>query len=88
MSVKIRLGPAYQAYTGDREVVEVEGTTVRECLCGLTERFPVFESLLYGSEYSLSALIIYHDDLIVPSQLDRLIAQGDEFTLLPMIYGG
>lgn len=86
--MRISIGPGYREYTNNREVVEVEGRSFRECLSGLTALFPVFESLLYGSEYPLSALIIYHDDVIVPDQLDRPIQDGEEFTLLPMIYGG
>jgi len=88
MSVRIKLGPGYQEYADNRELVEVEGKTIRECLAGLIARFPVFQSLLYGAEYSLSALIIYHDELIVPSDLDRPVTEEGEFTLLPMIYGG
>ncbi len=88
MSVRIKIGPGYREYTDNREVIEVKGGTVRDCLSGLIALFPIFESLLYGSEHPLSALIIYRDDLIVPDQLDRPVRDGDEFTLLPMVYGG
>jgi hypothetical protein len=88
VSVRIELGPGYQEYADNREVVMVEGGTVRECLAGLIATFPVFHDLLYGDAYSLSALVIYRDELIVPDQLDRPVEDGDEISLLPIIYGG
>ena len=88
MSITIKLSPSFYEYADNREAVEVEGATVRECLDDLIARFPVFKDLVSDSEHPLSVLIIYDGEVIVPSRLDRLVTDHSEMTLMPMIYGG
>ena len=88
MSVRIRLSEAYYEHTGDRETVEVEGATIKECLDHLVAQFPVLRQLLFDSEYALGVIIIYRGDVITSDQLDRPVGDSDEILLLPMIYGG
>jgi len=88
MSVRIRLGQAFHEYTGNREMVEVEGSTIRECLDNLIALFPVFRALLFGSDYSLGVLINYEGEVIVANRLDRPVKDGHEISLFPMVYGG
>lgn len=88
MGVRMRLGQAFGEHTGGRDVVDVEGSTVRECLNGLILQFPVFRLLLFGSDYSLGVLVILEGDVIVANQLDRPVADGGEISLFPMVYGG
>jgi molybdopterin converting factor small subunit len=88
MSVKMRLTQTYREYTGNREIVEVEGRTIRECLDHLVTLYPVLKALLFDSEYALGVLIIYGGDVITASNLDRPVADNDEIKLVPMIYGG
>ena len=88
MSVRIKLGHAFHEHTGNRETVEVEGGTIRECLDSLIDLFPVFRVLLYGSDYSLGVLITYEGEVIVASQLDRPVMENDEVSLFPMVDGG
>ncbi len=88
MAVTIKLSPAFQPYAGNRETVEVEGTTVRACLDSLIARLPVFKDLVSDSDHPLSVLIIYDGEVIVPSGLDRSVKDRSEISLMPMIYGG
>lgn len=88
MIVRIRLGQAFHEYTDNRDMVEVRGSTIRECLDNLIVLFPIFRVLLFGGDYSLGALITCGRDVIVASQLDRPVADGQEIMLFPMVYGG
>jgi molybdopterin converting factor small subunit len=88
MSIKMKLSQTYLEYTQNQEVVDVEGATVRECIDSLVAKFPVLRPLLFDSEYALGVLIIYNGDVITTSSLDRPVADNDEITLVPMIYGG
>jgi molybdopterin converting factor small subunit len=88
MKVEIKLSEIYHEYTGNRKTVTVEGATVKECLDHLITLFPVLRPLLFDSEYALGVLIIYKGDVITMSNIDRPVADNDEITLLPMIYGG
>jgi molybdopterin converting factor small subunit len=88
MSVKMKLSQTYFEHTQNREIVEVEGATVRQCLDDLVNQYPVLRPLLFDSEYALGVLIIYNGDVITTSSLDRPVGDNEEITLVPMIYGG
>ena len=88
MDIRIRLNHALQPYASNREIVEVRGSTVRECLDNLIEFFPVFKELLFQNDGSLSALVLLDGETIVPDKLNRLLTGKSEILLAPMIYGG
>jgi molybdopterin converting factor small subunit len=88
MGVKIELSQAFDEYTGGRRAVEVEGATVRECLDNLIGLFPVFRSLLFGSDYALGVLVICEGEVIVANRLDRPIVDGNRISIFPMVDGG
>jgi molybdopterin converting factor small subunit len=88
MAVTIKLSPEFHRYADGLESVEVEGVTVRACLDCLIARYPVFRDLMSDSDHSLSALIIYDREVIVPVRLDRAVKDRGEISLMPMIYGG
>lgn len=88
MSVKMKLSQTYLEHTQNREIIDVEGTTVRHCLDDLVHQFPVLQPLLFDSEYALGVLIIYNGDVVTASSLDRPVEDNEEITLVPMIYGG
>ena len=43
MSIKIHIPSYFQSYTNKMEVVEVNGSTVGECLNHVAKQFPGFE---------------------------------------------
>jgi sulfur-carrier protein len=88
MSVKMRLSQTYLEHTGNREIVDVEGTTVRQCIDDLVRQYPGLGPLLFDSEYALGVLIIYGGDVITASSLNRPVSDNEEIKLVPMIYGG
>jgi len=88
MDIRIKLNYYFQPYAGNREIVEVRGNTVRECLDSLTDLYPIFKELLFSNDDTLSALVLYDGETIVPKDLDRPVAEEGELVLLPMIQGG
>jgi len=88
MDVNIRLNFAFQPYAGNREIIAVKGSTVRECLDSLIDLFPIFKELLFSNDGALSALVLYNGETVVPKDLDRPITAESELVLLPMIQGG
>ncbi len=88
MIVTIRMGPAYQEYSGGKETVSVEGCTVRACLDALVARFPIFRDLLFDGEGALTSIIIHKGEVMVRSRLDEPVEDASEIDLLPMISGG
>ena len=49
MSVKINVRPGMQQLANDRDVVEVNGKTVGECLNQLVEQFPAMKNELFDA---------------------------------------
>jgi len=88
MDVRIKLNHAFQPYAGNREIIEVKGNTVRECLDNLIGIFPVFKELLFNNDGALSALVLYEGEAILPNNLNRSVTKQSELVLMPMIQGG
>ena len=88
MNIKIRLNHAFQSYANNKEIVDVRGSTVNECLDSLIRLFPVFKEILFAADGSLSALVLLDGETIVPKELKRPIADRSELLLTPMIQGG
>ena len=88
MSVKIKLNLVFQDAAADREIIEVEGSTVRQCLEHLTRTFPALRGRLFDSDGQLSALIVRRGETLLPNDLDLPVRGGEELLLLPLIYGG
>jgi molybdopterin converting factor small subunit len=88
MDIRIKLNYAFQPYAGNHEIVEVRGNTVKECLDSLIDLYPIFKELLFSNDDTLSALVLYDGETIVPKDLDRPVTEESELVLLPMIQGG
>jgi molybdopterin converting factor small subunit len=88
MGIILKFSPSFYEYTENRESLVVTGSTIKECIENLIAQFPVFKETLFDQEGSLTALIIYKDDVIVQNQLDMLVDDHQELLVMPMIYGG
>jgi adenylyltransferase/sulfurtransferase len=90
MSVKINVRPGMQHLTNDRDVVEVNGKTVGECLNQLVEQFPVMKNELFDADGKvLSYIDIYvNGKSSYPEELAKPVQNGDELYILRTIGGG
>ncbi|MFC1919058.1 ThiS family protein, partial [Chloroflexota bacterium] len=73
MSVKINIHPFFSHLTNDQKVVEVDGSTVGQCLEQLVTRFPDIRKWLFGKDGNLSSLVDIYVNLesSYPEQLAR-----------------
>ncbi|HUU65606.1 MAG TPA: MoaD/ThiS family protein [Dehalococcoidales bacterium] len=53
MSLKVRIPSYFQQYTNQKEVVEVNGSTVGECLNHLVSQFPGFEKTISTNYFDI-----------------------------------
>ncbi len=84
----MRLNQVFLDATANREIVQVEGRTVGECLKDLVRQYPELESRIFDPEQNLSALVIARGSMLLPNQLDLPVADEEELQVLPLIYGG
>ena len=83
--------PSYlQPYTNNMEVVEVNGSTVSECLNHLIKQFPRMEKMLLaknGDLFNYVNIYINGEDAY-PEELTKPVKDGDALHILYIIDGG
>ncbi len=90
MSVKIDVRPGMQHFTNNQDVVEVNGSTVGECLDQLIDQFPVLRDELLDKDGN----VLHFVDIYVngkssyPEELAKPVKDGDELYILRTIGGG
>ena len=90
MSIKINVRPGMQHLTSDQDVVEVNGSTVGECLNQLVQQFPAIENVLFDEDGKvLDYIDIYvNGKSSYPEELAKPVKGGDELYILQAIGGG
>ena len=90
MSIKINLHQTHRQYAGGKEIVDVNGNTVGECLRDLVSQYPELEKEIFDKKGNLlSVLEIYLNGASAyPDELKREVKDGDEIHLLTMLAGG
>lgn len=90
MSVKVHIHPSLRHITGDRDVVEVEGSTVGESFNNLVAEYPELEEWLFEEKEKLSKYIdiFVNDESAYPDALGKPVKGGDEIYILMQIAGG
>jgi molybdopterin converting factor small subunit len=86
MIKKIKVTPAMQHMTGNREFVEVEGNTVRECIDDLIKKFPGFKD--WFDVNAPVAWVVVNEDRWNLKDMDRILTEKDELGLVLVVGGG
>ena len=90
MSVEINIHPALLSFTNNQDLVQVNGSTVGQCLEQLVARFPNVKERLFDKDGKL----LSHVDLYVNGEgayleeLAKPVNDGDELHIILMISGG
>ena len=90
MSVKITIPSYLQPFADNRPVVEVDESTVGQCLDHLVTQFPDIEKMLFtrnGDLHPYVGIYINGQDAY-PGELVRPVKDGDELFILYVIGGG
>jgi molybdopterin converting factor small subunit len=90
VSATINLHKTHRQHTGGKEIVEVNGNTVGECLKDLVSQYPAIEKEIFDNKGKLlSVLEIYLNGASAyPDELKKAVKDGDEIHLLTMLAGG
>ena len=90
MSVKTHIHKTHRQFTNGLEVVEVDGSTVGECLNHLVGRFPGMEKELFDKKGGLRNIIEIYINLesAYPDELAKHVKDGDEIHITFMLAGG
>ena len=90
MSVTVKVSPVLYEYTDKKQVINVEGDTVGQCLTWLVKKYPAMKQALLDNEGKLLAYItVYVNEKGArPKPLDKAVADGDNIYLGMAIGGG
>jgi molybdopterin converting factor small subunit len=77
-----------QTLAGNREKIEVTGTTIRQCLDNLIKQVPEAGKLIYNADGSLNILFLLNDEALQQQDLDHPVTENDELWLLSIVSGG
>ena len=90
MSIKINVSLFLHQYTNGREVVEVNGSTVGQCLDHLVKQFPGIKQWLFDNNGKLHSYITLYVNgrSAYPEELAKPVKSGDELNILFMVDGG
>ena len=90
MSIKIGIPSYLQSFTQNLETVEVNGSTVGECLGYLIKQFPAMKKKLFSKDGKLLDYVgIYiNGEDAYPEELSKPVQDGDELFILYIIGGG
>lgn len=89
MSIEISLHKTHRRYTDGKEIIEVEGKTVGECLHDLVEKYPSLDKEIFKNR-KLNALIeVYLNGASTyPDELAKPVKDGDRISLVYMLSSG
>jgi molybdopterin converting factor small subunit len=89
LTVKISLHKTHRRYTDDKEIVEVEGKTVGECLKDLVKKYPPLENEIFKYGKLNSLIEIYVDGASAyPNEMAKPVKDGDKIDLVYILSGG
>ena len=89
MSIKIDVSHLRQ-YTDDQQTVEINGSTVGQCLDHLIKQYPSIEQQLFDEDGKLhnEIDIFINREFLHSEDLDKLVKDGDELHIAFLIGGG
>ena len=87
---QVKIPPPYRGPTQGHAVIEVRGTTVRECIEAVEAQYPGFAEQVFdpdGNVHRFVTLFINGDEVGRDGN-DAPVAEGDEVDVLAAIAGG
>jgi len=90
MSIKVRIPPILQEFTGAQDTVEVSGCNFKECLSELEARFPGIEGQLCDKQGNLVDVyeMYINGESAYPDELLKPLKDGDVVAIAMYFVGG
>ncbi len=90
MSIRVTVPIFLQAFTEDKDTLEVSGATVGDCLSAVIKRYPGIRKMLVddkGKLHSYVGVYINSQDAF-PDELAKPVKDGDQIHILYALAGG
>jgi molybdopterin converting factor small subunit len=84
----IKIAQILQQYTDNKEIVSVEGSTIRECLNNLVKQYPETRKWIPDANKISMIIVLLNKELVLPDKMDQKVSPTDKIELVPVIAGG
>jgi molybdopterin converting factor small subunit len=89
VSVEISLHRTHRRYTHGKEIIQVEGKTVGECLGDLVKQYPPLEKEIFKNGKLNPLVEVYMNGASAyPNELAKPVKDGDKINLVYMLSSG
>ena len=88
MSVKVHMGSLLHHITNNQPVVEVQGSTIGECLKHLDGQFPKLKLFDKSGELQSYFVVSANGEMVLPKELNKPARDGDELSIMLVDVGG
>jgi len=89
VTILVSLHKTHRRYTDGKEIVEVEGRTVGECLQRLVKKYPPLEKEIFKNGKLNPLIEVYLDGASAyPNELLKSVKDGDKIDLVYMLSSG
>jgi molybdopterin converting factor small subunit len=88
VSVRITIPGHLQQFVENNEIVEVEGTTVKECLMNLIRKYPAMAPEVFDTNGDMAVIVLHEGIPIEESRINGPVKDGDNIVMFPIIIGG
>ena len=91
MALKVRIPTPLRKFTDGTAELEATGATVGEVLQGLCEKHAEFRTRLFKEDGSLNRFVnvfVNEEDIRFGDNLDTVVADGDEISIIQAVAGG
>lgn len=88
MGVNIEIPGHLLHLVDNNKIIEVEGSTVRECLVNLTRKYPAIAPEVFDINGEMSVIVLHGEVPVDDRIIDRPVSDGDAIRLFPIIIGG
>jgi molybdopterin converting factor small subunit len=90
MSIEVDVSSYFTTYTNNQRIIQVNGSTVGECMSDLAEKFPSLKKTLFDKNGQLYHYfdIYVNGESTYPNTQSAPVKDGDKLVIVVIILGG
>jgi len=90
MGITIHIPTPLRQHTGGQDILEVQGSTVREALHCAGQQYPALQQRLFdgGTLRRFINVYVNDEDIRYLNDLDTPVQPGDRISIIPAVAGG
>jgi len=88
LGIKFTIPGHLQQFVNNNQIVEVQGTTVKECLLSLIAKYPAMGPEVFDVNGDMAVIVLHEGEPIDDTKINSPVKDGDTIDMFPIIIGG